>query len=99
LFHYGSSVSKDHLQNGEVYDVARVSLKKLDQYNTQMAYAFDPIQLEVSGPIALMGPSLISLEGGDISVYVRSLPVTKKTDASLKITGESGTLVIPFTVS
>jgi beta-galactosidase len=99
LFHYGSSVSKDHLQNGEVYDVARVSLKKLDQYNTQMAYAFDPIQLEVSGPIALMGPSLISLEGGDISVYLRSLPVTKKTDASLKITGESGTLVIPFTVS
>ena len=97
-FHYVVTASKSVLTNGEVYDVARVQIKKVDQYGTKMPYAFDPFTLKAEGPIDVLGPRLISLEGGSISIYVRSLSTINPTKATLILEGEEESLKVEFLV-
>jgi beta-galactosidase len=98
-FHYQAIPSKTALTNTGVYDVARIAIKKLDQFGTPMAYASDALSFSVSGPIAILGPSLASLEGGDYAIYLRSLPTDKPTEATLTITGESGSVTLRFSIA
>jgi beta-galactosidase len=86
-WHYELSYSKNELVNASTYDALRVSVRKLDQNGTLMAYADDTLLLETEGPVEIMGPKVVSLVGGGISVYLRSKK--GKGKACLKINGES----------
>ena len=98
-FHFALRQTKEALVNDSTYDAARVVIEKLDQFDTKMPYADEPLSLSVEGPIALMGPSLVNLEAGALSIYVRSLPVKKKAEAALSITTAFGeTVKVNFTV-
>ena len=44
----------------------------VDEYNHVMSYSSLPLQIEVSGQIELLGPSLVSLTGGQTSIYIKS---------------------------
>ncbi len=70
----------DHtaLKEGITYDVAAVRIRAADEYGNVLAYFQEPVMLETKGPIALVGPAVISLRGGMGGTYV-------------KTTGESGT--------
>ena len=57
----------------ETYDTKRYVIKMVDQNQEILPYAFDPLTLEVEGGIELIGPSQISLLGGAIAFWVKSL--------------------------
>jgi hypothetical protein len=65
-------VLKEELENKETYDVTRISIAYVDQYNNVMPYANKPVVINIEGPIELLGPSIESLLGGQLSIYVRS---------------------------
>jgi len=97
-FHYLVSLNKAELINGETYDVARLALRKVDQFGTRMPYAGDPIAIETSGPIEILGPRLVALEGGATAIYVRSLLVASPTPAVMTIRGEGEPIKVEFLV-
>ena len=37
-----------------------------------MSFSSLPLQIEVSGQVELLGPSLVSLTGGQTSIYIKS---------------------------
>jgi beta-galactosidase len=43
-----------------------------DENGNILPYANDPVVLDISGPIELIGPTVISLSGGMGGTYVRS---------------------------
>ncbi len=76
------------LVNGETYDAMRVEVLKKDEYGVRVPFGDDAIEVSVKGPIALMGPRLLSLSGGGTSLFVRSLPVEKPSKATLTVRSE-----------
>jgi beta-galactosidase len=97
-FAYRFEKSSEFLNNAETYDVTRVSIKFVDQYGTQLHYAFRTISFETKGPIAVIGPSTIALEGGDAAVYVRSLWTDHVQESRLIVHTDLGDYNVDFTV-
>ena len=69
------------------YDVALVQIKMLNEYGNVCSYSNEPIILETSGPIEIIGPKIISLQGGLFGTYVKSKGIGK---ATLKICDQRG---------
>ena len=69
--------SRTVLCEGDTYDMAAVRIRVLDEFGNPAPYAQLPLQLEVSGPLELAGPALVTAEGGMCGCY-------------LKTTGEAG---------
>ena len=84
------SVTVDHTELHEdiSYDVAAVRIEDRDEYGNVLPFSNDPLSLEVEGPIELIGPSLISLQGGMFGTYVRT--IGKTGPAKLTITRPDG---------
>ena len=84
------------LYEGRTYDVAIVRLQAVDENNRLLNFCNDPVSLEVSGPIEIIGPKIVSLSGGMGGVYVRSTGIG---GATLKITDFTGiTQTIEFDI-
>ena len=84
-FSLKAKVNKNALFNDSTYDVARVEIGLYDQYETLCNYSDLPLTLKAKGPIQVIGPSVVPLYGGRVSVYVRSLKGRGK--ATLEIEG------------
>ena len=98
-FHYEMTSSTSHLNDEITYQVARIQIVKVDEFGTRMPYANDPIELSADGPIEIIGPKIVSLHGGAISVYIRNLPTNKECIASLHAKGQFGEASIQIVVS
>lgn len=98
-YEFRYEVSKQILTNSLTYDVARVSVKLVDEFGSQLHYASDTLELSTSGPIRIIGPHLVSLVGGDISIYVASLISKEPTIGALQIKSSRGSKEIAFKVS
>ncbi|TNF06559.1 MAG: glycoside hydrolase family 2 protein [Bacillota bacterium] len=70
---YELSSKRDHLVIDDTYDVLAFHVKKVDSSNQLVPYAFDAFKIEVSGAIQLIGPNQLSLVGGAIGFYVKSV--------------------------
>ena len=55
------------------YDVAEIRIKIVDQNENQLYYFNQPIQLEVSGPVEIIGPKIVSAVGGATATYIKSI--------------------------
>ena len=55
------------------YDVASIRIQAKDEFGNVLPFYQEPVFLEVSGPIALIGPEVISLNGGMGGTYVKTL--------------------------
>lgn len=97
-FSYRFDVSNQHLMNADTYDVARVAIKLVDEWGSQMHYTHNILSFETHGPIQVLGPSQVALQGGDIAVYVRSLATKTNVEARLIIHTDAGDYPIDFTV-
>jgi beta-galactosidase len=97
-FSYRFEVSNQHLQNADTYDVARVAIKLVDEWGSQMHYTHNVLSFETHGPIAVIGPKQVALEGGDIAVYIRSLATKTNVEARLIVHTDQGDYPIDFTV-
>ena len=84
------SVNVDHtdLVEGKTYDVASVRITDIDDHGTVLPFANEPLALSTVGPIEVIGPSLISLQGGMGGTYVKT--TGKSGEARLIITSSSG---------
>lgn len=80
------SVNKKELVNEDTYDVCKISLKYVDQYDNLMNYANKAISIDVEGPVTLLSPKIESLLGGQLSIYIKSK--NEKGNAKITITCE-----------
>ena len=53
--------------------MAAVRIRILDENNNPASYAQLPLRLEAKGDIELVGPALVTAEGGMCGTYVRTL--------------------------
>ena len=60
------------LEPKDTYDVIRIKLSHVDEYDSLMFYSQRVINIQTEGPIELIGPENQSLLGGQLSIYIRS---------------------------
>lgn len=65
----------DHteLVEAHTYDVACIRIHAIDQNGNQLSYFQQPIKLSVEGVIEIIGPDIISFQGGSAGTYVRTI--------------------------
>ncbi|MBR6316727.1 MAG: glycoside hydrolase family 2 protein [Lachnospiraceae bacterium] len=91
-------VSHTELTETHTYDVAAVRFMLTDENGNQLPFANDPVTLEATGAIQLIGPSVVSLQGGMFGCYVKTKGQAGEGKLTLSLqNGE--TKEIEFTVS
>ncbi|MCH5192931.1 MAG: glycoside hydrolase family 2 protein [Oscillospiraceae bacterium] len=70
--HLELTPSHTELTEGDVYDMAAVRIRILDEHGAPAPYAQIPVILSVTGDIELVGPSAVTLEGGSCGTYIRT---------------------------
>jgi beta-galactosidase len=86
------------LCEGNAYDMAAVRIRILDEHNNLASYAQLPVQLSLEGAAELVGPSVVTAEGGMCGTYLRT--IGKPGRATLCIsTGQTDSVSIEFEVN
>ncbi|MBP5299639.1 MAG: glycoside hydrolase family 2 protein [Lachnospiraceae bacterium] len=65
-------VSKRELIERESYDVSSVRIQAVDENGNVASFFGEPVSLETSGSIEIIGPKLIGLKGGMAGTYIKS---------------------------
>ena len=60
------------LREGATYDLAAVRIRILDAFGNPAPYAQLPVQFHLEGPAELVGPSVVTAEGGMCGTYIRT---------------------------
>ena len=63
-------------REGDAYDMTLVHLECRDERGNRIPTAFDPVLLTTEGPIQVVGPRAVSLEGGAFGTFVRTVGET-----------------------
>jgi len=84
--HLEVTVSHTELHEADTYDMAAVRIRILDEYGNIAPYAQLPVQLSLAGEAELVGPNVVTAEGGMTGTYV-------------KTTGEAGEAVLTIETS
>ncbi len=96
--HLEVTPSHTHLQEGSTYDMASVRIRILDEHGNPAPYAQLPVQFTLEGDAQLVGPSVVTAEGGMTGTYVKSLG--KAGEARLTIaTNHTEPVVLIFKVT
>lgn len=76
----------DHrtLPEGQTYDVAAVRIRALDENGNLLSFFHQPVLLEVQGNAELIGPRVISLQGGMGGTYVKTAGTPGKAVLKIK---------------
>ena len=95
--HLELKASSQMLKETKTYDVAAVRIRALDENGGLLNFYNDPITLEADGPIEIIGPKVISRQGGMGGTYVKT--TGKSGKAYLNVTNNMGeTIWIEFDV-
>ncbi len=70
--HLEVKASADTLQEGHTYDMAAVRIRILDEYGNIAPYAQLPLKLKLEGAAQLVGPEVVTAEGGMGGTYIRT---------------------------
>lgn len=89
--------SHTRLMEKNSYDVAEVRIRALDNNDNPLPFYQEPVEFETNGPIALIGPSVVTLKGGMAGVYVKTLGQTGEAKLIIR-NGQTGSEIIDFTV-
>lgn len=84
------------LTEGDTYDMAALRIRILDEYGNIAPYAQLPVKLEIEGAMELVGPGLVTAEGGMCGTYVRTTGVTGSAVVTVTA-GELAPVTIEFT--
>ena len=66
--------------------MAAIRLRAVSEEGSTLSYCNEPLTLSVKGPLSIIGPSTIVLQGGMGGTYVRTCGITGS--AELTITGD-----------
>lgn len=67
------TVDDQVLYETDTYQTTRVVVTHLDEHKTPLFYSNEPIHISVEGPLELIGPSQLSLIGGSIGFWVKTI--------------------------
>ena len=70
--HLEVRVSKTALQEGDTYDMAAVRVRLLDSHGNPAVYAQLPVWFTLDGAAELVGPRVVTAEGGMCGTYIRT---------------------------
>ena len=70
--HLEVTPSHTNLQEGNTYDMASIRIRILDEHGNVAPYAQLPVQFTLEGEAELVGPKVVTAEGGMCGTYVRS---------------------------
>lgn len=70
--HMEATISHTNLHEGEVYDMAAIRIRLLDEFENVACYVPAPVKVAVTGPAEVIGPSVFTLEGGMGGTYLRT---------------------------
>lgn len=85
-YQYVMEMNRKTLEISLTYDALRVVVKKVNHNKEVLPYSFDPIKINVSGAIDLIGPSEVTLQGGAIAFWVKTN--NTKGIGTITVTGE-----------
>lgn len=71
--HLDVKVSSSELKEGDTYDMAAVRIQIKDSNGNPAVYAQLPVTLKIEGEAEIVGPHVISAEGGMTGTYIRSV--------------------------
>ena len=80
-FHINYEYDRNVLKNEETYDVLPIRVSFVDEDDNVMKYANKAIDIKVEGQAELIGPSMQTLLGGQITLYIKS----KKDPGNAKV--------------
>ena len=72
VFDLKVETNRTTLESRDTYDVTRVKVSHVDEYDSLMYYSQRIISIKTEGAIALIGDENQTLLGGQLSIYVRS---------------------------
>ena len=94
---YQITVSSQKLKETHTYDVAAVRIQAVDENGNLLPYFQEPVQLKCEGAIEIIGPDIISLQGGMGGTYVKT--IGKTGSGKLMISSrQAGTREITFEI-
>ena len=70
--HLEVTPSHTHLREGNTYDMASVRIRILDEHGNVVPYAQLPVQFVLEGEAELVGPKVVTAEGGMTGTYVKT---------------------------
>ncbi|MCR5214306.1 MAG: glycoside hydrolase family 2 protein [Eubacterium sp.] len=76
------------LHEGDTYDVAAIRILNKDNYGNILHFSNDPVTFSTIGPIEVIGPQIISLQGGMGGTYIKT--TGKAGEARLIVTDGAG---------
>ena len=70
--HLEVKASHTELTEGDTYDMAAVRIRVLDEFGNVAPYAQLSVKLSLEGSAALIGPDVVTAEGGMCGTYIRT---------------------------
>ena len=95
--HIEAEVSSSVLTEGDTYDMAAVRIRIKDEYGGTTVYAQLPVRLEVSGEAELVGPDVVTAEGGMCGAYIRTLGRPGRARLTVS-TAQTGSVTLEFEI-
>lgn len=92
-------VSSNVLVEGPTYDVAAIRIKVTDEYGNVMPFYNRPAQIDVTGDIEVLGPSLADINGGMGGVYIRTTGKEGKGSVKITLPDNGQTVSTDFTIT
>ena len=95
--HLDVKVSRTELREGDTYDMAAVRIRILDEFGNLVPYAQLPVKLCLTGAAELVGPDVVTAEGGMCGTYVRTIGQPGKVVLTVT-TDQTEPVMVEFTV-
>ena len=86
------------LAEGDTYDMAAVRIRILDEFGNTAPYAQLPVKFSLEGPAALVGPDVVTAEGGMTGTYIKTTGQTGEAVLTIS-TAQTGPVTVQFTIS
>ena len=96
--HLEVRASATALTEYQSYDMAAVRIRILDGNGTPAPYAQLPVKLKLEGDAELVGPDVVTAEGGMTGTYIRTLGRTGKATLTVEAWGLES-VTVDFTVT
>ena len=95
--HLEVTASATVLEEKQSYDMAAIRIRVLDEYGNVAPYAQIPVKLTIEGAAELVGPDVVTAEGGMTGTYIRT--ISQSGSAKLTVsTAQTEPVTIAFTV-
>ena len=89
------TLSKNELINEDTYDSLRIRVEHVDEHGNLLQYSQRILNIEVNGPIELIGPSQQSLLGGQLGLFIKSKNEKGTGKVTIKMDNLIKTIEVP----